>query len=957
MDRNGRGGLNVFNADTNKFRHIPSTYGEKVASITGVDKNRLLISLFGKGIFFYNKQTGYCTPLVIVNNNINNRLCQQGKTVNLIQNTPETILLLSESPYSYNWKQKTFTPFHIDHLENGIVGQLLPICVKGTFSYLHDSKCIYRIDHSDNALHVLYRCKRDTVIHSASADEKGIIWMGGNYGLSCFSPKDSSYTHISNSLINEVMSVTSDQHGRLWIGSNERLLSWMTTQKHFILYGIPDGVAPNEYLPKPRLLSSEGDVYLGSVNGLLRIASTLPKEHSEPPVLELADVFVGGERMEYISGKKPILKIPEQSRTITIRIKAHNKDIFRKPAYCYHLQGYEKEPIYSYLPELVLNTLSAGTYQITASCTTRSGEWTDDYPIAELTILPPWYRTWWFILVCVLTALLAVGLSIYSILRRKENRMKLAMKEHEQEVYEEKIRFLININHELRTPLTLIHAPLKQLIEQFPAKDASYRILQNIVRQSDRMKNLLNMVLDVRKMEVSQSTLHIESTYLEKWLEEIVEDFIPEASQKHITLTRHPLAGIESFYCDKEKCTTIITNLLINAIKYSNEGGEINIITSLSEKRDRVRISISDQGPGLKDIDISKLFTRFYQGENSRPGSGIGLSYSKILAEQQGGSVGALNNVDSAGSTFWLELPLNIKPGKLILQPQPYLNELLASTENIESVPDQSTFRSETRDYTILVVDDNIELVDYLTSAMKPYFKDIRTAYNGEEALEMCRQWHPDVIISDIQMPKMNGYELCKQIKENLDISHTTVILLTARNDEASRVFGYKNGADTYLTKPFEISTLYTAIYNQLKNRKRIQEKYIGNETVPTPEESTFSVADEKFLNTMNKIVTENIDEPNMGIPFLCDRLGMSRASLYNKLKALTGMGANDYINKLRIDHAANLLLHSSLTVNEIADQVGFSTPRYFSAVFKKNMGCSPTQYKERELKNNVRNI
>lgn len=884
-------------------------------------------------------------------------MCQQGKTVNLIQNTPETILLLSESPYSYNWKQKTFTPFHIDHLENGIVGQLLPICVKGTFSYLHDSKCIYRIDHSDNALHVLYRCKRDTVIHSASADEKGIIWMGGNYGLSCFSPKDSSYTHISNSLINEVMSVTSDQHGRLWIGSNERLLSWMTTQKHFILYGIPDGVAPNEYLPKPRLLSSEGDVYLGSVNGLLRIASTLPKEHSEPPVLELADVFVGGERMEYISGKKPILKIPEQSRTITIRIKAHNKDIFRKPAYCYHLQGYEKEPIYSYLPELVLNTLSAGTYQITASCTTRSGEWTDDYPIAELTILPPWYRTWWFILVCVLTALLAVGLSIYSILRRKENRMKLAMKEHEQEVYEEKIRFLININHELRTPLTLIHAPLKQLIEQFPAKDASYRILQNIVRQSDRMKNLLNMVLDVRKMEVSQSTLHIESTYLEKWLEEIVEDFIPEASQKHITLTRHPLAGIESFYCDKEKCTTIITNLLINAIKYSNEGGEINIITSLSEKRDRVRISISDQGPGLKDIDISKLFTRFYQGENSRPGSGIGLSYSKILAEQQGGSVGALNNVDSAGSTFWLELPLNIKPGKLILQPQPYLNELLASTENIESVPDQSTFRSETRDYTILVVDDNIELVDYLTSAMKPYFKDIRTAYNGEEALEMCRQWHPDVIISDIQMPKMNGYELCKQIKENLDISHTTVILLTARNDEASRVFGYKNGADTYLTKPFEISTLYTAIYNQLKNRKRIQEKYIGNETVPTPEESTFSVADEKFLNTMNKIVTENIDEPNMGIPFLCDRLGMSRASLYNKLKALTGMGANDYINKLRIDHAANLLLHSSLTVNEIADQVGFSTPRYFSAVFKKNMGCSPTQYKERELKNNVRNI
>ena len=933
------------------------TYGEKVASITGVDKNHLLISLFGKGIFFYNKQTEHCTPLVIVNDDINNRLCQQGKTVNLMQNTPETILLLSESPYSYNWKQKTFTPIHINHLKDAIVGQLLPICVKETFSYLHDSKCIYRIDHNDNTLHVLYHCKQDTMIHSASADEKGIIWIGGNYGLGSFSPNDGSYTHISNSLINEAMSVASDQHGRLWIGNNERLLSWMTTQKRFILYGVPDGVAPNEYLPKPRLLSSEGDVYLGSVNGLLRIASTLPKEHAESPVLELSDVFVGGDRMEYISGRKPVLKIPEQSRTITIKVKAHNKDIFRKPAYCYNLQGYEKEPIYSYLPELTLNTLSAGTYQITASCTIRSGEWTDNYPIIELIILPPWYRTWWFILTCMLTALSAVCLSVYSFLRRKENRMKLAMKEHEQQAYEEKIRFLININHELRTPLTLIHAPLKQLIEQFPAKDAHYRVLQNIARQSERMKNLLNMVLDVRKMEVSQSTLHIESINLEKWLEEVVEDFIPEATQKHITLTRQLSAGIESFYCDKEKCTTIITNLLINAIKYSNEGGEINIITSLSEKKDRVRISVSDQGPGLKDIDVSKLFTRFYQGENSRPGSGIGLSYSKILAEQQGGSVGALNNVESAGSTFWFELPLNIKPGKLILQPQPYLNELLASAENIESVPDEPTFRSETKDYTILVVDDNVELVDYLTDAMRPYFKDVRTAYNGEEALEMCRQWHPDVIISDIQMPKMNGYELCKRVKEELDISHTPVILLTARNDEASRIFGYKNGADTYLTKPFEISTLYTAIYNQLKNRERIKKKYISNKTAPTPEESTFSAADEKFLNTMNKIITENIDEPNMGVPFLCDKLGMSRASLYNKLKALTGMGANDYINKLRIDNAINLLLNSSLTVNEIADRVGFSTPRYFSTVFKKNMGCSPTQYKEEQFKNNVQNI
>ena len=265
----------------------------------------------------------------------------------------------------------------------------------------------------------------------------------------------------------------------------------------------------------------------------------------------------------------------------------------------------------------------------------------------------------------------------------------------------------------------------------------------------------------------------------------------------------------------------------------------------------------------------------------------------------------------------------------------------------MESIPEETAVKEETTNNTLLIVDDNKDLTDYLSEALKGKFKKIWVAYDGEEALRICRESYPDIVVSDIQMPRMNGYELCKHIKEDLEISHIPIILLTARNDEESQIFGYKNGADAYLTKPFEVSILHTIIQSQLKNRERMRTRYAEAGPLPQPQESTFSPADEKFLKRLNKSITENLDNPQMGVPFLCTELGISRASLYNKLKVVTGMGANDYITKLRVERAVWLLTHSALNINEIADQTGFSTSRYFSTVFKQYMGCSPTQYKE----------
>lgn len=941
------GGINRFHPGNKKFHHVMSTWGDKVSSITGVDKQRLLVSLFSKGLFFFDRKTGNYQPLIIVNDSINELMCKRGKTVNVFQNTPETILLLAESPYSYHIGKKEFTPISLDKYTKEIIGTMLPIESKGPVSYLHDFKRIYRIDSRKNMLETLFSCQGDTIFNSIAIDESGVFWIGSNYGLSRYSIEKREHTNIPNSLINEINSLICDKRGRVWLGADGKLFAHLIHEGEFILYGESDGVILNEYLEKPRLLSAQGDIYMGGVNGLLCVNKQLPDESTTPPILELADVSVGGERMNALINTGQSLKVPEQSKPISIKIIAHDKDIFRKPMYRYTLRGMEGQVIYSYQPELTLSGLPARTYQVMAACSTRSGGWTEDYQILELIVLPPWYKSGWFTISCIIVAFSGIVLVFFSLLRRKENKLKWAMKEHEQQVYEEKVRFLININHELRTPLTLIHAPLKQLLATLSPEDEKYPIIQSISKQSGRMKELLNMVLNVRKMEVGQSTLHVENVELNSWVEQLIDDFRPEATMKGISIVYNPDKEVDTLCFDKEKCTTILTNLLINALKYSSENGQISVSVSLSEDQSNVRISVADEGPGLKDIDINNLFIRFYQGNNSRPGTGIGLSYSKILAEQHGGSIGAYDHETAPGATFWFELPRNVQPGKVTLQPQPYLNELLAPTQEVESIPEETAVKEETMNNTLLIVDDNKDLTDYLSEALKGKFKKIWVAYDGEEALRICRESYPDIVVSDIQMPRMNGYELCKHIKEDLEISHIPIILLTARNDEESQIFGYKNGADAYLTKPFEVSILHTIIQSQLKNRERMRTRYAEAGPLPQPQESTFSPADEKFLKRLNKSITENLDNPQMGVPFLCTELGISRASLYNKLKVVTGMGANDYITKLRVERAVWLLTHSTLNINEIADQTGFSTSRYFSTVFKQYMGCSPTQYKE----------
>lgn len=939
------GGINRFDPVTEKFKHYPTTWKDKVASITNFSPNELLLSLFGKGLHIFNKTTGTLHPLTIINEEVNNRLFFKGFTVNLYQHTAKSTLLLSDHVYRYTIASKQFD---IIKEEEGLefTGALQSIDTRSGTTYLNDIKHIYIYNHQEDKIKTLFTCEGDVVINSVSLDSQETFWIGSNRGLSYFIPSTGEHQYISTTLFGEVSSLICDQQGKLWIGSDRMLFAWLIKEKKFKIFGESDGVALNEYLQKPRIKSTVGDVYMGGVKGLLRIGKDLPIDTSETPVLQLTDVSVNGEAAnDELSGTFPSISVPWDNKTITARVISQEKDILRKKIYRYQIVGLNDQFIDSYQPELVIRSLPPGTYRVMASCSTRDGDWTDALQVLTIIVTPPWYKSWWFILICIFTLSYAIIQAFLFTLKRKDRKLKWAMKEHEQQVYEEKVRFLINISHELRTPLTLIHAPLKRILKAMPATDGNRNSLMGIFKQAQRMKDLINMVLDVRKMEVSVSKTELLPHELNRWITDIYRDFIEEGEVNDIRISFRPDERIKVISYDAGKCETILTNLLINALKHSTPHSEITILSELLPEEEKIRISVSDQGCGLGGVDINKLFIRFYQGNGEKGGSGIGLSYSKILAELQGGSIGAKDN-EGTGATFYFELPLRMEKEEITNQPKAYLNELLTDNSEKEEKTDTSF---STKEYSILLVDDNDDLITFLKESLQGKFRRIFTAADGVDAMISIRNNQPDIVISDVMMPRKDGYELCKAIKEDIEISHIPVVLLTARDDPQSELKGYKNGADAYLPKPFDIDILLELIRSRLRNRQSIKTRYQQSGLLPTPEEITFSQTDETFMFKLNKIIIQNLENPELDVTFLYKELNMSRASLYNKLKVLTNMGANDYINKFRMEKAMLLIDTTNLTFTEIAEKVGYTTSRYFSTAFKQYTGETPTQYKEKK--------
>ena len=932
------GGINSFDQKTNTFHHYPTTYGEKVTSITDFSENELLLSCFNKGVFTFNKRTAQMQPFPIINDSISKREFSSGDLVNLYA-TKDNIYILGAKVYIYNKHTRQTSILYAPQIDIQRQIAMQAIYSDDTHLYLMGTNNLFKLNFKTNELSSLVNMKEGDDFTSACRDDKGNFWIGSNFGLLFYNKQTGKTEKIHTNLFNSVSSLAYDKKGKVWIGAQNMFFAYIINEKRFVILDESDGVPSNELIFTPIPALRTPNLYMGGTMGLVRINTDIIFESNSSPILKLLEVKLNGKStLKQVNNN--CISIPWNHSSFNIKVIADEKNSFRKHLFRYVITGKDKMVIESYLQTLELGTLASGEYTISVSCDTSNGEWSQPTEILTIIVSPPWWKSTWFIILCIFFAFLVAGVVFFSLIRKKENRLKREMREHEKKIYEEKIRFLINISHELRTPLTLIYASLKRILNKEVKQDELPEYLQGAFKQANQMKDIINIVLDARKMEVGQEVLHISSHPLHKWIQEVAETFQTASKAKEIEITYDFDDSIQSIAYDDTKCKVVLSNLIMNALKYSPN--QTRIVIKTIRTNESIQVHVQDQGIGLDNVDIKKLFTRFYQGKHNEGGSGIGLSYAKMLIDLHGGRMGAFNNKDR-GATFFYEIPANLQEQEVSCPQHSYLNELLSSPEEEEKI-ESGAFSLQ--GYSLLIVEDKQDLREFLKNALKDKFKKIYQAENGLVALEVIKQQQPDIIVSDVMMPQMNGYQLCKEIKENLNISHIPVILLTARADSESQMLGYKLGADAYLPKPFEMEMLLSVIQNQMRNREYIKSRYRGNQFILSPQEATFSNADEQFMIKLNEMIDQNLSQPDLDVKFLTAQMAMSRTSLYNKVKELTGMGANDYINRRRIDKAIILLTQSGMSITEISEQVGFTYQRYFSTLFKEMKGMTPSQFR-----------
>lgn len=932
------GGINSFDQKTNTFHHYPTTYGEKVTSITNFSENELLLSCFNKGVFTFNKRTAQMQPFPIINDSISKREFSSGDLVNLYA-TKDNIYILGAKVYIYNKHTRQTSILYAPQIDIQRQIAMQAIYSDDTHLYLMGTNNLFKLNFKTNELSSLVNMKEGDDFTSACRDDKGNFWIGSNFGLLFYNKQTGKTEKIHTNLFNSVSSLAYDKKGKVWIGAQNMFFAYIINEKRFVILDESDGVPSNELIFTPIPALRTPNLYMGGTMGLVRINTDIIFESNSSPILKLLEVKLNGKStLKQVNNN--CISIPWNHSSFNIKVIADEKNSFRKHLFRYVITGKDKMVIESYLQTLELGTLASGEYTISVSCDTSNGEWSQPTEILTIIVSPPWWKSTWFIILCIFFAFLVAGMVFFSLIRKKENRLKREMREHEKKIYEEKIRFLINISHELRTPLTLIYASLKRILNKEVKQDELPEYLQGAFKQANQMKDIINIVLDARKMEVGQEVLHISSHPLHKWIQEVAETFQTASKAKEIEITYDFDDSIQSIAYDDTKCKVVLSNLIMNALKYSPN--QTRIVIKTIRTNESIQVHVQDQGIGLDNVDIKKLFTRFYQGKHNEGGSGIGLSYAKMLIDLHGGRMGAFNNKDR-GATFFYEIPANLQEQEVSCPQHSYLNELLSSPEEEEKIESGSF---SLQGYSLLIVEDKQDLREFLKNALKDKFKKIYQAENGLVALEVIKQQQPDIIVSDVMMPQMNGYQLCKEIKENLNISHIPVILLTARADSESQMLGYKLGADAYLPKPFEMEMLLSVIQNQMRNREYIKSRYRGNQFILSPQEATFSNADEQFMIKLNEMIDQNLSQPDLDVKFLTAQMAMSRTSLYNKIKELTGMGANDYINRRRIDKAIILLTQSGMSITEISEQVGFTYQRYFSTLFKEMKGMTPSQFR-----------
>lgn len=539
-----------------------------------------------------------------------------------------------------------------------------------------------------------------------------------------------------------------------------------------------------------------------------------------------------------------------------------------------------------------------------------------------------------YIVLFSIILLLLIGIMVYIY------RTILMKRRIEEEANKAKLQFFTNISHELRTPLTLIADPVNYIIHDDNLNSQQRSMLQIVQRNVLVLTQLVSEILDFRKVQNGKMELRLSDFNLTESMKQWIKLFSASAQKKHIAISMDAPDTI-MLRADQDKIERICYNLLSNALKYTSEGGEISLMAK--EEDGRVMISVADNGCGISSDELPYIFDRFYQAKNAGRGTGIGLAIVKAFTELHHGEVSA-TSIEGKGSTFTIHIPVRQK-GEVTNQPTEKIEQLVEPS-SAEEVPNQARHIDEliqpyqTDRPEVLIIDDNIDIRTYLRSVLSEKY-NVSEAADGKVGLELARKIVPDIVLSDIMMPVMDGLAFCQQLKTDKAISHIPVILLTARSLDEQRAEGYEHGADAYLSKPFSLRLLLSRIDNLIESRKKLNQTW--SKGVEDDEIGNISnEIDKSFLKQLRKIIQENLANSDLSVEQIGDEIGLSRVQLYRKVKALTGYSPVEIVRKARLTRARHLLQTTERTVSEVAYAVGFSTPSYFSKCYKDEFGENP---------------
>ena len=813
----------------------------------------------------------------------------------------------------------------------------------------------------------------NNTVYCIQPDWKGNIWVGTYGGLVKIEPKTfhTKFYRVKDGLSSNVIcAIQEDEHHQLWISTHNGLSRFDPVKEIFTNYFAYDGVQSNEFSRNASFKTEQQNLFFGGINGITEIKKDYQdytQQHIRDVILTDFSLFNQPVEIGDKSGKHVILNksivladtvlVRERDNVFSIGFTSLELANQSRIFYEYKMVGFDEHwnVTNSSNRRATYTNLPHGTYTFFIRGVDK-----DQYSNPrELTILifPPWYKTLW---AKALWILLILGLFYVIILFYKEK----LMRRHADKIHEMKMQFFINISHEIKTPLTLIIDPLEKLLGQ-KVDEKTSRLYKVMYQNASRIFRLVNQLMDVRKIDKGLLLVKFQQINIYDLIREIAHSYDLLTSSKDISFDIRTTDPDIQVWIDPLNFEKVVLNLLSNAFKYTPAGGSVKLsIEKVTDKKakgaEKIKIIVRDTGPGIRENDMERIFTRFYQVDSKEArfmgGTGIGLNLSRSLVQLHKGELVAENRKDGPGSQFTITLLLgneHLPKEDLVteesLLPHPF-NKI--SSQIVPQVANEHKGRhpKPKSNYKVMVIDDEDEIRDYLVTELSEIYSVVECT-NGKQAFELLVEENPDLILSDIMMPEMDGITLCKKVKGNMQTSHIPVVLLTALSKEENRIEGIETGADMYMVKPFSSEFLKKTIAGILENRRKIYDKFQGFEGHYGIENIEIKSHDEILMQKVMTIIKDNISEKDLNVEMLANGVGISRVHMHRKLKELTNQSARDFIRNIRMKQAAYLLTNKKVNVSEVAYAIGYSNLSHFSNSFKMHYGVSPKEYIEHQHK------